>query len=73
MTQGVKEWYDLAKMDLGVAKHLEAAYYPKPLEIICFHCQQAAEKGIKAMIMYYDAEGWNLNLQLSRNRKYRLK
>lgn len=57
MTQGVKEWYDLAKMDLGVAKHLEAAYRPKPLEIICYHCQQAAEKGIKALIMYYGAEG----------------
>jgi HEPN domain-containing protein len=47
MTQGVKEWYDLAKMDLGAAKHLEAAYYPKPLEIICFHCQQAAKKELK--------------------------
>lgn len=57
MTQEVKEWYDLAKMDLGVAKHLEATYHPKPLEIICYHCQQAAEKGIKALIIHYGAEG----------------
>lgn len=57
MTQEVKEWYDLAIMDLGVAKHLESTYYPKPVEIICYHCQQAAEKGIKALIMYYGAEG----------------
>lgn len=57
MTQEVKEWYDLAKMDLGVAKHLEATYHPKPLEIICYRCQQAAEKGIKALIMFYGAEG----------------
>lgn len=57
MTQEMKEWYDLAIMDLGVAKHLESTYYPKPVEIICYHCQQAAEKGIKALIMYYGAEG----------------
>lgn len=57
MTQETKEWYDLAVMDLGVAKHLESTYYPKPVEIVCYHCQQAAEKGIKALIMYYGAEG----------------
>lgn len=57
MTQETKAWYDLAIMDLGVAKRLESTYYPKPVEIICYHCQQAAEKGIKALIMYYGAEG----------------
>lgn len=57
MTQETKEWYDLALMDLGVAKHLESTYYPKPVEIICYHCQQAAEKGIKALIMHCGAEG----------------
>ena len=44
-------------MDLGVAKHLENSYYPKPLEIIGYHCQQAVEKGIKALIVHYGAEG----------------
>ncbi len=57
MTQETKEWYDLALMDLGVAKHLESTYHPKPIEIICYHCQQAAEKGIKALIMHCGAEG----------------
>lgn len=57
MTQEAKAWYDLAIMDLGVAKHLESTYHPKPIEIICYHCQQAAEKGIKALIIYYGAEG----------------
>lgn len=57
MMQETKEWYDLALMDLGVAKHLESTYYPKPVEIICYHCQQAAEKGIKALIMHCGAEG----------------
>ena len=43
-------WIEFAKTDLGVAKHLDEQYYPKPLEIICYHCQQAAEKAIKAII-----------------------
>lgn len=47
----------MAAADLGVAKHLDATYYPKPLEIICYHCQQAAEKAIKTLIMYFGEEG----------------
>ena len=39
-----KEWLAYAKLDLGVAKHLYDKYYPKPLETICFHCQQSVEK-----------------------------
>ncbi len=50
-------WIELAKTDLGVAKHLISQYYPKPLEIICYHCQQAAEKAIKAIIVAYGAQG----------------
>ena len=50
-------WLDFAKTDLGVAKHLNEQYYPKPLEIICYHCQQAAEKAIKAVIIAYGAKG----------------
>jgi HEPN domain-containing protein len=57
MSQEAKEWYDMATIDLGVAKHLRNTYYPQPLEIICYHCQQAAEKAIKALIIYYGAEG----------------
>lgn len=57
MTPETKEWYDMAVMDLGVARHLDETYRPKPLEIICYHCQQAAEKAIKALIIYYGGEG----------------
>ncbi|MCD8015767.1 MAG: HEPN domain-containing protein [Lachnospiraceae bacterium] len=57
MTQETKEWFDLAVTDLGVAKHLYLTYYPKPLEVICYHCQQSSEKAIKAVIMYYGAQG----------------
>ena len=50
-------WLAVAKTDLGVARHLNESYYPKPLEIICYHCQQAAEKAIKALIVSYGAQG----------------
>lgn len=70
MDERVKEWLTYAEMDLGVAKHLNETYHPKPLEIICYHCQQSAEKAIKALIIYHGAEGGlpkkhNLSLLLS--------
>ena len=57
MTPETKEWYDMAVMDLRVARHLDETYRPKPLEIICYHCQQAAEKAIKALIVYFGGRG----------------
>lgn len=46
-----------AETDLGVARHLFETYRPQPLEIICYHCQQAAEKAIKAVIVANGARG----------------
>lgn len=57
MEQIVKQWLDMADIDFGVAKHLFDTYYPKPLEIICYHCQQSAEKAIKAVIISAGAPG----------------
>lgn len=45
------EWIKQAKAELDVANHLNTVYYPKPLEIICFHAQQAAEKSVKAVLL----------------------
>ena len=50
-------WLSFAKTDLGVANYLNENYHPKPLEIICYHCQQAAEKAIKALIVACGAQG----------------
>ena len=44
------EWISYAKKDLEAAKFL-LAMHPKPLEIICYHCQQSAEKALKALIL----------------------
>ena len=52
----VKEWLRYADMDILSANHLNEIQYPKPLEIICYHCQQAAEKMLKALLLAYDGE-----------------
>lgn len=52
----VKEWIRFADMDVLSANHLNEIQYPKPLEIICYHCQQAAEKMLKALIIANDGE-----------------
>ncbi|MGI5065899.1 hypothetical protein H0R90_06650 [Treponema putidum] len=38
----VDEWLRFVEMDMSTAYHLFKMMHPKPLEIICFHCQQAA-------------------------------
>ena len=57
MDNTVLEWLKTAETDLGVAQHLFENYHPKPIEIVCYHCQQSAEKAIKAVIISYGAPG----------------
>ena len=57
MTDETKVWLEFAEKDLDVAKHLYESFYPRPLEIICFHCQQSAEKAVKALIIHLGAQG----------------
>ena len=47
----LKEWMEFAEMDFLTAKHLYEHMYPKPLEIICYHCQQAIEKFLKGVLI----------------------
>jgi HEPN domain-containing protein len=44
----VNEWVRFAQMDFDAAKNMSVLHKPKPLEIICYHCQQSAEKILKA-------------------------
>lgn len=57
MDKEVMMWLQYAKTDLGVAEHLDKEYYPKPFEVICYHCQQAVEKAVKAMIVALQIPG----------------
>jgi HEPN domain-containing protein len=49
----VTEWMAYANTDLETARYL-TGMHPEPTEIICFHCQQAAEKALKAYLVQCD-------------------
>ena len=51
----VSEWLRYARMDYDAAMHLRS-FYPMPIEIICYHCQQAAEKALKAVLIHHGKE-----------------
>jgi len=45
-----QEWQRLADMDLRTAEYL-LNMSPLPIEIICYHCQQSAEKYLKGYLV----------------------
>lgn len=46
-----EEWQRLAAMDLSTAEYLKNMF-PNPIEIICYHCQQSAEKYLKGYLVF---------------------
>ncbi len=50
-----KEWLEFAAMDLDSAQFL-LGMRPVPVEIICYRCEQAAEKLLKAVLVAADVE-----------------
>ena len=52
----LQQWLDKGKDDLRSAEYLATMHHPTPDEIICFHCQQSAEKYLKAYIFTQDIE-----------------
>ncbi|UTC74515.1 HEPN domain-containing protein [Treponema sp. OMZ 792] len=54
--EAVKEWFDFANMDFDCARHLYENMHPKPLTIICYHCQQASEKFLKGLLISLNEE-----------------
>ena len=55
MDSHYKEWVEIASQDLASAKYL-VSMKPVPLEIICYHCQQCAEKYMKAYLVFRNKE-----------------
>jgi len=47
----VKEWLNIAEMDIASANFLRDMH-PIPVEVICYHCQQSAEKFIKGYLAF---------------------
>ena len=55
-TEILQQWLDKANDDLRSAEYLSTMHHPTPDEIICFHCQQSAEKYLKAFMFSHDIE-----------------
>ena len=51
------EWFKIAATDLTSAEYLQNMH-PAPIEIICYHCQQSAEKHLKG---YLALQGEEIN------------
>lgn len=50
------EWLRLALQDYDTAKFLYTCRWPRPVEIICFHCEQAVEKLLKWVLVEHGVE-----------------
>jgi HEPN domain-containing protein len=50
-TENIKQMFNIAADDLEVAKMAFEKMYPKKLGISSFHCQQCAEKSLKAYLL----------------------
>jgi len=46
----IREWFRFADMDMLTAEHMYEVH-PAPLEVICYHCHQVAEKMQKAYLL----------------------
>jgi HEPN domain-containing protein len=55
-TNTPEDWRILAERDMAVADHLANNMVPIPTEIIAFHCQQAAEKYLKGVLVILGEE-----------------
>jgi HEPN domain-containing protein len=53
--EDVKDWIEKADHDLGSAKVIYL-HLPDYFDTIAFHCQQAVEKYLKAVLVYYKIE-----------------
>jgi len=55
-TEILQQWLDKGKDDLRSAEYLSTMRHPTPDKIICFHCQQSAEKYLKGFLVSHDIE-----------------
>ena len=57
MDEITASWMEYANGDYETASFLYERQRPRQLEIICYHCQQAAEKAVKGLIVYFGSQG----------------
>jgi HEPN domain-containing protein len=52
----LQQWLDKGKDELRSAEYLSTMHNPTPDEVICYLCQQAAEKYLKGFMFSHDIE-----------------
>ena len=52
----LQQWLAKANDDLRSAEYLSTMHHPTPDEVICFHCQQSAEKYLKGYLYLNNIE-----------------
>jgi len=52
----LQQWLNKANDDLRSAEYLSTIRHHTPDEIICYHCQQSAEKYLKGFLFLHDIE-----------------
>jgi len=52
----LQQWLDKGNDDLRSAEYLSTMHHPTPDEIICYLCQQSAEKYLKSFLFLNDIE-----------------
>ena len=57
MDDAIPIWLEYADGDLSTAEFLYDQQWPRQLEIICYHCQQAGEKAVKALYLAAELPG----------------
>jgi len=53
--KSARQWQRIATMNLDSAEYLQGMR-PTPIEIICYHCQQSAEKHLKGYLVLNGTE-----------------
>ena len=51
-----RQWLQKGADDLRSAEYLSTMHHPTPDEVICFHCQQSAEKYLKGFLFFHSIE-----------------
>jgi len=57
----ILEWFHFGDTDLKYAEH-GLSMHPQPYELICYHCQQSAEKYLKGYLFYNGVEAPKIHL-----------
>jgi HEPN domain-containing protein len=52
----LQQWLNKGNDDLRSAEYLSSMHHHTPNEIICYHCQQSAEKYLKGFLFLHDIE-----------------